>query len=390
MDKLLRAIPSGMEAAFPKKEIDRRVRALQAVLAEKGLDLYLTSGAENIFYLSGQQTPGYYMFQCLGVPAKGKPFLVIRSLETYNARANSYLSDITGYADGTDAADALAGVLAKKGWKGRRVAVDLNAWFLTVNLFGRIGKALGRVEDGSGLVEALRRVKSPLELDAIARAAKANDAGMIAGLEAVAAGRSENDVAAAVMAGMIAAGSEYLGMEPFVTSGPRSGIPHSTWRRRRIRRGDVVILETAACYNRYHAALFRTVAVGRIPAKARDMFRVTEEALAAAIDRLRPGNTCADPHNAAQAVIDRHGYGYAYRKRSGYSIGISFAPDWGEGNILSLYKTVDAELRPGMVFHVPITLREYGKWTVAVSETVAVTKTGNRTLSRIPRDLVEV
>ena len=63
-----------------------------------------------------------------------------------------------------------------------------------------------------------------------------------------------------------------------------------------------------------------------------------------AIDKLRVGNTCADVHNAVQAVIDRNGYTAGYRKRTGYSMGISFAPDWGEGNILSLFRGVDVPL----------------------------------------------
>jgi Xaa-Pro dipeptidase len=69
-------------------------------------------------------------------------------------------------------------------------------------------------------------------------------------------------------------------------------------------------------------------------------------------------------------------------------MGISFAPDWGEGNILSLFRGVDVPLEPGMVFHVPITLREYNKFTVAVSETVMVTDKAARTFSTIDRSLV--
>jgi Xaa-Pro dipeptidase len=358
-------------------------------MAARGLDLYLTSGPENVFYLSGQQTPGYYTFQCLAVPAAGEPFHVIRGLEAMNARANTYLADISGYPDDANPAAAVAQVLAARGFTGKRVAVDQNAWFLTVNLHQRLVKEFGPLEDASGLVEELRRVKSPLELQQMAEAARANDAGMRAGLEATRAGASENDVAAAIMGAAIRAGSEYVGMEPFVTSGPRSGIPHTTWRRRRIEPGDVVILETSACYNRYHAALYRTVAIGKIPEGARDMYRVCEEGLAAAMAELRPGRTCADVHQAAQAVVDRHGYTFGYRKRTGYSIGISFAPDWGEGNILSLYRGVDVALVPGMVFHVPITLREYARWTVAVSETVLVTPEGARRLSALPAGLLE-
>jgi Xaa-Pro dipeptidase len=178
-------------------------------------------------------------------------------------------------------------------------------------------------------------------------------------------------------------------MEPFVTSGPRSGIPHTTWRRRVIKPGDVTVLETAACYNRYHAASFRTVACGKIPQLALDMYKVCVEGLETAIDKLRVGNTCADVHNAVQAIIDKNGFTAGYRKRTGYSIGISFAPDWGEGNILSLFRGVDVQLEPGMVFHVPITLRKYNKWTVAVSETIMVTEKAPKTFSTISRELVQ-
>ena len=382
-------VARGSDAAFPKEEIDARQRRLKRILAAAGIDLYLTSGAENVFWLSGQQTPGYYTFQCLAVPAKGAAFLMLRGLETHNARANTYLSRIVGYADDADPAAAVAEIVETRGFKDRRIAIDRNAWFLTANLFDRLRNRLGRLEDGSGIVESLRRVKSARELAAIRAAARANDAGMSAGLAAVRAGATENDVAAEVMHAAIRAGSEYVGMEPFIVSGPRSGLPHATWRRRRIRNGDIVVLETAACHHRYHAASFRTVAVGRVPRKARDWYEVCREAFAAGADMLRPGRTCADAHDAVQAVIDAAGCTEAYRKRSGYGIGIAFAPDWGEGNILSLYRGVDVPIEPGMVFHVPITLRDYGRFTVAVSETIEVTARGPRILGKLGRDLVE-
>jgi Xaa-Pro dipeptidase len=349
----------------------------------------LLTGPENIFYLTGQQTPGYYTFQSLCVPAAGEPFHVLRALEAPNARLNTYLADITGYADDEHPAAALAAVLKRRGWQGKRVGIDQGGWFLTINIYNRLIAEFGSLLDATGLVEPLRRVKSKLEIAQLESAGHANDAGMRAGLDASRAGASENDIASEIMGASIKAGGEYVGMEPFVTSGPRSGIPHTTWRRRRLEPGDVAVLETAACYNRYHAALFRTVAVGKIPQLALDMYKVCAEGLAVAIDKLRVGNTCADVHNAVQAVIDRHRFTAGYRKRTGYSLGISFAPDWGEGNILSLFRGVDVPLEAGMVFHVPITLREYNKFTVAVSETVLVTDAEARTLSTISRELVQ-
>jgi Xaa-Pro dipeptidase len=386
--EIMARVPLGAESVFPPDEYQRRVDALRQVMRGKDLDLLLISGAENIFYLSGQQTPGYYTFQCLAVPAEGACFLINRALESLNARLNSFLDDIDGYADDADPAVAVAEALKARGWQGKRVAIDQNSWFLTVNIYNKLTATFGPLLDGSMLVEPLRRVKSPAELTEIARAGVANDAGMIAGLALVRAGTSENDVAAAIMAEAVKAGSEYVGMEPFVTSGPRSGVPHTTWRRRTIEAGDVVILETSACYNRYHAGLYRTVFVGEVPKHAHDMYRVCQDGLAAAIAVARPGHTCAAVHAAVQEVIDRNGYTAGYRKRSGYSLGISFAPDWGEGNILSLYRGVDVPLQPGMVFHIPITLRDYARFTVAVSETVVVTDGEARTLSTISRDVV--
>jgi Xaa-Pro dipeptidase len=388
--EILKLVPQAAESAFEKAEYDRRLTALRQEMSRKGFDLLLTSSSENIFYLTGQQTPGYYAFQCLGIPLSGEPFLVLRGLEAMNAKLKSVLTDIEGYADDTPPAVALAASLKRRGWIGKRVAIDRNSWFLTVNLYERLVAACGPFLDGSGMVEPLRRVKSKLEIEQMEKSASANDAGMAAGLKAVREGATENDVAAAIMNAAILAGSEYLGMDPFVTSGPRGGVPHTTWRRRRIESGDLVALETVACYNRYHAAMFRTVTVGKPPQLALDMYKTCDEGLAAAIENLRVGHTCADVHNACQKIIDRDGFTGGYRKRTGYSIGISFAPDWGEGNILSLFHDVDVPLQPGMVFHVPVALREWGKFTVAVSETVLVTEGAARPLGKLKREIARV
>lgn len=389
LESILRSVPQGAESVFPKAEYEARLDKLHVRMKKNGFDLVLLSGPENIFYLCGQQTPGYYTFQSLCVPINGEPFHVVRALEAPNAKLNTYITDIIGYADDENPAAVLAAAIKKRGWQGKRVAIDQGGWFLTINLYNRLIAECGPLLDCTGIVEPSRRVKSALETEQLDKAGLANDAGMRAGLAVTRAGSTENDVASAIMGASIRAGGEYVGMEPFVTSGPRSGIPHTTWRRRKIEPGDVTVLETSACYNRYHVASFRTVACGKIPQLARDMYKVCAGSLEVAIDKLRVGNTCADVHNAVQAVIDKSGFAAGYRKRTGYSMGISFAPDWGEGNILSLFRGVDVPLEPGMVFHVPITLREYNKWTVAVSETVMVTGTGPKTFSTISRELVQ-
>ncbi|MFO1149927.1 MAG: Xaa-Pro peptidase family protein [Alsobacter sp.] len=383
-------IASGSESAFPKGEYDGRVARARANLERAGIDVMIVTGPENIFYLTGQQTPGYYTFQALVLPVDGDPVFVIRQLEYFNFIANTYITDAHVYQDGDDPVKVLVEVIEQRGWTSRRIGIDKRGWFLPIATYEALLGRLGTVHDAAGVVEVLRAVKSPAEIAKLERSAAYVDAGMRAGQAAVRAGATENELVAAMMAAAIGAGSEYVGMEPLVSAGRRTGVPHGTWRRGRLGRDEPAFLEMAASHDRYHAALMRSAWVGAMPQTAADMDKVCQEALQAALDAIRPGVACEAAHVACQAVIDRAGYTENFRKRTGYSVGISFAPDWGEGGILSLYTGVKTEFQPGMTFHIPPALRIYGQFTVGVSETVVVTETGCRALGTVPRALLRV
>ena len=376
---------TGRDAVFAADEFEGRIRKLRAALDGHGAEVLVLTGPENIFWATGRQTAGYFAFQALILPLEAEPILLVRQLETTGARASSWVRDIQAWQDGDDPAHALAGLL--RGLGATRIAIEREGWFVSPALQARIAAALPEAEflDGSGLAEGLRMVKSPAELTAIRRAGSYAQAGMCAAIDACRAGASENDIAAAMMQAAISAGSEAMAMEPLIASGPRSGVPHATWRRRKLEPGDPVFLELAASHDRYHAALMRSVWIGPPPDAARRMMDVALRALDAALAAMRPGAPCSRAHEAAQTVIDDAGFGAAFRKRIGYSMGIAFAPDWGEGGILSLFDGVTRRLEPGMVFHLPATLRSYGNFTVGASETVIMTETGPEPLSDLPR-----
>lgn len=380
----------GRECVFDPDELRDRQERARAALDKAGLDLLLVTGPENIFWLTGQQTPGYYTFQALFFPSRGDPFFLIRQLEALNCQANSYISDVVTYQDDATPAEATVKLLRDRGLGQCRIGIEKRGWFLTVGLYEQLSAAFERIGDGSGIIEALRQVKSAREIEYLEHAASYTDAGMRAAVDALGLGATENDLVAAMLHGAVAAGSEYFGMEPLVSSGPRSGVPHGTWRRRRLSAGDPVFLELASVHNRYHAALMRTAWMGTPPDLAKRMHDTCLDALEAALGALKPGATCAEVHAACQAKIDKAGFTEAFRKRTGYSTGISFAPDWGEGNVLSLYRGVDRVLEPGMAFHMPPALRDYGVFTVGVSETAVVTETGCRVLGSVPRDMTVV
>jgi Xaa-Pro dipeptidase len=120
------------------------------------------------------------------------------------------------------------------------------------------------------------------------------------------------------------------------------------------------------------------------------MYDACSRALDAAIASVKPGVTASSVHLACQRVIDEAGFESNFRKRLGYSMGVGFAPGWGEGAFLELSRTDDTVLEPGMVFHLPPALRVEAVIGVGCSETLAVTESGVEVFGNFPRDLTIV
>ena len=115
-------VTRGQDAVFPATELDGRVKAARALLAERGIDVYIVTGPENIFYLTGQQTPGYYTFQALLLPVEGEPVFVVRELEYRD-------SEQRGRFGVEEALEAQ--LRGKRGWTSERR--DANGELVTVD-----------------------------------------------------------------------------------------------------------------------------------------------------------------------------------------------------------------------------------------------------------------
>jgi Xaa-Pro dipeptidase len=184
---------------------------------------------------------------------------------------------------------------------------------------------------------------------------------------------------------MVVAGSDFLAADPIVTSGPRGSVAHTTFGNRTIQSGESVLIELGACRRRYFGALMRTVGVDGGSARFGGLADVVDEALDAAIGAIAPGVSCHEVDAACRARMEQGGLGPWFRKRTGYSMGVAFAPDWGEGHIVSLRQDDPTPLEPGMTFHIPPAVRLPGEDVYGVSETVVVTETGCEVLTSLPR-----
>lgn len=372
-----------MTQVFAAAEYEGRLARFQQTLQTIGVDVAVVNTPENICYLVGHETSGYYTYQCLIVPASGAPTLLTRVTETVNGRETTYLENIVGYPDVDDPLVLTAELVKSIAPGASMVGLESRSWFLVPEHFEALSAALApstisRIDDS---IAQLRLIKSEAEIAMIRAAAAITDAGVRAGALAAVPGVRERDVAAIAFGEMIRQGSEYVGMEPFVASGPRAGTIHASWTDRPIEAGEGILLEMSATKGRYNAPLMYTVWSGQLTGDSARMAEACQAARDATVALVRPGHTPAEAHLQCRATIEEFGLAHTYRKRSGYSVGIAFAPDWGEGHILSLKETEHREFQPGMVVHVVPTLRLAGIAGQGFSATVLVTEDGNEILT---------
>lgn len=372
-------------------EYRRRLDALRKRMADRELDAVVITTPENIFYVTGYQTVGYYYFQALVVPLEADAFMVTRRLEQSNVVARTWLEKSRAYEDTDSPIAVLADTMTEAKLGKTRVGFEKGSWFFRATeqeaLFAQLDEAT--FVDCTGIVEDLRLVKSDVEIEVMRRAVVATEAGMKAGIEAVAAGVTENDVAAEIHYAMIKAGSEHPAISPFVASGWRCGVGHATWEHRTIEANDVVFLEVGGCVHRYHAALMRTVKLGDLDKGSAEAEELIEEAVDAALNVMRPGVAAGEVDRTCREILGRHPLedGGGQPTRTGYSIGIGFAPDWGEGHILSLIAGEERQLEPNMTFHLIPWIVAPGVAGVGISETVRVTETGAERMTSVGRKI---
>jgi Xaa-Pro dipeptidase len=354
-----------------------------------GLELLLLHSPENIYYVAGYHTLGYFGYQCLAIPREAEPVMIIRAFEESNVRTKCWVADFAGYADDGDPVSTTAAALRERGLAERRTGVEKSAWFLTVAVYERLAAALTETRwvDASRLADRVRLVKSAAEIEQIRRAAAICQASLQSGEALIQEGATENDVAAAMHQALIAAGSDYLGHPPLIASGPRTGQAFATWAGRRFERGDIVRIEPGACSNRYHAAMMRTYSIGQPSALHRALTEASRAGLETAIAAMRPGVPIEQVQAAVVETITKAGFEEYYRHRSGYSIGIGFPPDWGEGRTLGIREGESQPLEVGMTFHLTPGVAIKTVVGVGVTETVVLTERGAESLIDYPREL---
>jgi ectoine hydrolase len=178
-------------------------------------------------------------------------------------------------------------------------------------------------------------------------------------------------------------GGDYPAIVPLLPSGADASAPHLTWDDKPMRSGEGTFFEIAGAYKRYHCPLSRTVFLGKPTQAFLDAERRRWKAWRRGWPRQSPAMPARTSPMPSSPCLKK--YGIIKDNRTGYSIGLSYPPDWGE-RTMSLRPGDRTELKPGMTFHfmTGLWLEDMG---LEITESIAITETGVECLANVPRQL---
>jgi Xaa-Pro aminopeptidase len=315
--------------------------------------------------------------------------LVAREFETGRFLASCRYSRLVAYPADASGPSSLAGALQQLGAHSGRVGIEMSR-HLDARSFDALRTALPDVgwRDATAALDEARVVKSGEELACLRKAASITDLGMAAALDAAREGASDHEIAAAAAAALLAHGSEFMCIEPIVAVGLNSSLAHSTANGRVAGPGEPVFVELGACASRYTAPLMRSAVIGSVSREVQELADYSSRILDAMTAVMRPGVAASEVARVAHRELAPVEASVAFHYVYGYSVGVGYPPSWLEETGFFLQPDNGRELRPGMVFHLPMTLRRPGRVGCGFSETVCITETGCEVLSALPRRLV--
>jgi Xaa-Pro dipeptidase len=377
------------ELAFSLAEYNERVSKVRDTMKQRGIDVFLIHSLPSIFYLTGFQTVATRAYACFVLPAEGECGIVLERDEQYNARQGAWVEDLFTYARWVDPIEVTVDAVKRLGLHGSRIGIECASRYLSslhyLQLRDRLAPAT--LIDGSDIVLQRMLLKSQREIDYIRQAAAITVQGMRAAIDAVAVGRTDNDVASVAYQRLVAAGSEYMSSDPIVCAGENSAIPHGHYANRKILSGDVVLLEMSACVQRYSAPLMRAVSLGRPDPAVVAMEKSCRHALEDVIGHMGPGVAFSEVAKKGKAALEAAGPSMIFHGTYAYSMGLGFpGTSWADSPV-EIRDDSSGTLEAGMVFHLPISLRDKGKSGVAYSETVVITDGGCEVLTEMDREL---
>jgi len=352
---------------------DSRLAALRIQMASEGIEALLVSTPVNVAYLTGFSGTLGYVF----VTAKSAYLLTdFRYLGVAREQAGGY--EIVNV--GPSVWKRVAELAADEGIS----ALTVEGEHVTMAVYNKLLEEAPElaVTAETSPVNRLRKVKSMEEQDAIGAAVTLADEAFLHILGFLKPGVREREAALELEYFMRRRGASGVSFEIIVASGKRSALPHGVAGEKRLETGDAVVLDLGCILGHYCSDLSRTVFIGDVSVKQREIYQTVLDAQLTALQSIRAGMTGREADELARGVLAARGLAGHFGHGLGHGVGREIH------EMPRLSPVSDEELVPGMVVTVEPGVYLDGEFGVRIEDVVVVEETGCRILTGSTKELL--
>lgn len=359
-----------------------RILKLQELARDKNIDYVFIVPGANLYYFTGLSMGLSERPAMAIVPSQGEPLFYCPAFEAEKVRQVTGISRFITYSDEEGPYQAMAEWLEKQKCSRVRAAYEYRAARLLEYMVVRSAVSSVELHDARPLMAQLRMQKDSEELKSMQRAAEIADAMMQAVRQALVPQATEAQVREAAVRAVKEIEPKAEPAFVSVASGPRGALPHAGQADRVINSGELVVVDLGARYQGYCSDITRTLPVGQISDRLRDVYELVVRANEAGRQFVRPGVTCEEIDRETRRVIEDGGYGEYFTHRTGHGLGLEVheEPYIVKGNLLKVKEGMTFTIEPGI--YLP------GEAGIRIEDDVVVTESGCRSLTSFPRYLV--
>ncbi|MEW6456661.1 MAG: Xaa-Pro peptidase family protein [Acidobacteriota bacterium] len=346
---------------IPIESFSKRIKRAREKMKENGFSHLLISPGTNFYYFTSLRTWYSERTELLILSIDKEPYILCPSFELRRFNRQPLIKNFILWEEHENPFEKLSEFISKSSGS-KKIGVDPTMRVITEE---GIKKALPDKEilNGEEIINILRMVKEPDEIEALRRASSITLNKLEEGMKKIYPGMTENELQRILGGGL-------------VQFGENSSIPHGYDGTKKLEKNMVILIDKGDRVADYVSDITRTYFFGKPSQKFIEVWETVLRAQEAGMKAAKTGVPCEDVDRAAREVIDKKGYGKYFIHRLGHGLGLDGHehPYLVKGNKLPLPEGTTITIEPGV--YIP------GEFGVRIEDDFVVTSKGAEPLSQ--------
>ncbi len=351
--------------------MNKRNEVLMQEISNNNIDAFFVTATPNIRYITGFTGEDAYLL----ITSKNI-YLIVDSRFTVQAEEEVFENiEVIEYKP--PLTKFLKTLFAKHGihWLGIEKNRLVTSLYITLSQTGFL-----HIVPVENLVEKMRMVKEPDEIEIIKKACEISSKSFNETLKFIKAGITEKDVAAELEYRFKKNGADKTSFDTIIAAGERGALPHGMPTERKIRVNELIVMDFGVFYNGYASDTTRTVSVGEPDSKSKEVYKIVREAQELGRSLVEEGISCRELDKKVRKYINDAGYGKYFIHGLGHGVGLEIH------ELPYVNSRSDIILKEGMIITVEPGIYLPGEFGVRIEDTILVTKAGGEVLTDLTHE----